>query len=316
MAYFPTETAPSERNLTAKNRVWGFFAKPNKTRLENRRQTPETRRKNRPTLTKIASGVEYTGLYYYGYRYYDPNTGRWPSRDPIEEEGGVNLYGFVGNDGVSWIDCLGLDAVVVSAILWEADPGNRKPADGHWLSWLTDFDDKIGTSSQTVTIAQNKCNLVITIPKGAPNSPRGMKVVIGGEVGPGSTVTCDGADAMCAQVTVNFSAGGPKQKVQNSVGGNWTNSPREGEGGAAFQGSIGWGSSYVNPGGVIIVSVTFEICPKCQAKDGSKTYSYEIKGVKTTAHGRDNRQQFDDILGEADDLTGDDEVYWDDIKIE
>ncbi len=28
-----------------------------------------------------------TGLYYYGYRYYDPVTGRWPSRDPIEEKG-------------------------------------------------------------------------------------------------------------------------------------------------------------------------------------------------------------------------------------
>jgi integrase/recombinase XerD len=28
---------------------------------------------------------------YYGYRYFDPVTGRWPSRDPIEEEGGVNL---------------------------------------------------------------------------------------------------------------------------------------------------------------------------------------------------------------------------------
>ena len=38
-----------------------------------------------------------TGLYYYGYRYYDPVTGRWPSRDPIGEKGGVNLYGFVGN---------------------------------------------------------------------------------------------------------------------------------------------------------------------------------------------------------------------------
>jgi RHS repeat-associated protein len=48
-----------------------------------------------------------TGLYYYGYRYYDPQTGKWPSRDPIEEEGGVNLYGFVGNDGVNWWDLLG-----------------------------------------------------------------------------------------------------------------------------------------------------------------------------------------------------------------
>ena len=44
---------------------------------------------------------------YYGYRYYDPQTGRWPSRDPIEEEGGLNLYGFVGNDGVNGIDFLG-----------------------------------------------------------------------------------------------------------------------------------------------------------------------------------------------------------------
>ena len=49
-----------------------------------------------------------TGLLYYGYRYYDPITGRWPSRDPIEERGGVNLYAFVGNDGVNWSDKLGL----------------------------------------------------------------------------------------------------------------------------------------------------------------------------------------------------------------
>ncbi|MBB5352310.1 RHS repeat-associated protein [Haloferula luteola] len=51
---------------------------------------------------------EETGLYYYGYRYYDPVTGRSPSRDPIEEEGGVNLYGFVGNDGMNRFDRLGL----------------------------------------------------------------------------------------------------------------------------------------------------------------------------------------------------------------
>ncbi|TAG07868.1 MAG: RHS repeat-associated core domain-containing protein, partial [Verrucomicrobia bacterium] len=50
-----------------------------------------------------------TGLYYYGYRYYDPTTGRWPSRDPIGEEGGGNLYGFVGNDGFNRWDILGLD---------------------------------------------------------------------------------------------------------------------------------------------------------------------------------------------------------------
>ncbi len=48
------------------------------------------------------------GINSYGYRWYDPLTGRWPSRDPIGEEGGYNLYGFVGNDGVGKIDFLGL----------------------------------------------------------------------------------------------------------------------------------------------------------------------------------------------------------------
>ena len=48
------------------------------------------------------------GVTYYTYRYYDPLTGRWPSRDPIEEDGGVNLYGFLGNDGINGFDVLGM----------------------------------------------------------------------------------------------------------------------------------------------------------------------------------------------------------------
>ena len=48
-----------------------------------------------------------TEMYNYGFRYYDPETGRWPSRDPIEESGGVNLYGFVENDGFNRWDFLG-----------------------------------------------------------------------------------------------------------------------------------------------------------------------------------------------------------------
>jgi uncharacterized protein RhaS with RHS repeats len=49
-----------------------------------------------------------TGFLYYGYRFYDPLTGRWPSRDPIGERGGLNLYGFIGNNGVGKWDYLGL----------------------------------------------------------------------------------------------------------------------------------------------------------------------------------------------------------------
>jgi RHS repeat-associated protein len=46
-------------------------------------------------------------LNYYGYRYLCTDTGRWLSRDPIGEEGGLNLYGMVGNDGVNYVDVLG-----------------------------------------------------------------------------------------------------------------------------------------------------------------------------------------------------------------
>jgi RHS repeat-associated protein len=48
-----------------------------------------------------------TDLLYYGYRYYNANTGRWQSRDPIGERGGKNLYCFTGNNQVNAIDELG-----------------------------------------------------------------------------------------------------------------------------------------------------------------------------------------------------------------
>jgi RHS repeat-associated protein len=49
------------------------------------------------------------GTYYYGYRHYATALGRWPSRDPIGERGGENLYAMVGNNPVFWIDGLGLN---------------------------------------------------------------------------------------------------------------------------------------------------------------------------------------------------------------
>jgi len=42
------------------------------------------------------------------YAFYNPQTGHWLSRDPIEEQGGVNLCGFVGNDSINDVDLFGL----------------------------------------------------------------------------------------------------------------------------------------------------------------------------------------------------------------
>ena len=54
-----------------------------------------------------------TGLYYYGYRFYSPDFHRWVNRDPIAEEGGVNLYAFCGNNGVKRVDVLGLSDLTI-----------------------------------------------------------------------------------------------------------------------------------------------------------------------------------------------------------
>ncbi len=57
--------------------------------------------------TKIMD--EESGFSYYGYRYYDPEYGCWVSRDPISENGGVNLYTFALNNPISLFDVFGLD---------------------------------------------------------------------------------------------------------------------------------------------------------------------------------------------------------------
>ena len=49
-----------------------------------------------------------SGLYDYGFRFYSPSMGRWLNRDPLQEEGGINLYAAMGNDPVNNVDDYGL----------------------------------------------------------------------------------------------------------------------------------------------------------------------------------------------------------------
>ncbi len=63
-----------------------------------------------------------TGLIAYPFRWYDPLTGRWRSRDPIGESGGANLHGFVNNDPINFVDPTGEHPALLIAIglLWLA----------------------------------------------------------------------------------------------------------------------------------------------------------------------------------------------------
>jgi len=84
-----------------------------------------------------------------GYRFYSPELGRWPSRDPIGERGGLNLYGFVGNRSVDLVDPLGRTAFPSG---WMDGPGDDDDDDPvlsctHGGSQYADGEVRVGIGS-------------------------------------------------------------------------------------------------------------------------------------------------------------------------
>jgi len=91
------------------------------------------------------------------FRAYHPEIGRWLSRDPIREKGGLNLYAFVGNNPVNWVDPLGLQTES------EGDtPEATVPGPSKWQQFLDkveefkvkmgEFKDKMGELGKKITI--------------------------------------------------------------------------------------------------------------------------------------------------------------------
>ncbi len=73
-----------------------------------------------------------TDLLYYGYRYYTASTGRWLTRDPVGERGGLGLTAFARNSPVNAIDGLGLalfteDSIRKGHISYSCNCG--------WIDW-------------------------------------------------------------------------------------------------------------------------------------------------------------------------------------
>lgn len=67
---------------------------------------------------RLFTGREYDreiGLYYYRARFYSVELGRFISRDPIGTADNVNLYSYVGNNPLKYIDPMGREKKFVSA---------------------------------------------------------------------------------------------------------------------------------------------------------------------------------------------------------
>jgi len=74
----------------------------------------------------LAIGLTLLGLFLgrEASAFYDPTIGRWVSRDPIEEDGGRNVYSYVNGNGIGFIDKLGREP-------WPQEsgpPGTQQPS--------------------------------------------------------------------------------------------------------------------------------------------------------------------------------------------
>jgi RHS repeat-associated protein len=84
-----------------------------------------------------------TGLYYYRARYYDPVLKRFVSEDPIGIAGGLNLYGYVGGDPLSFVDPLGNRAELISIVIIAASIAIYTDAANILINLITPVQNRI-----------------------------------------------------------------------------------------------------------------------------------------------------------------------------
>jgi RHS repeat-associated protein len=104
-------------------------------------------------------------LILYEYRAYSPATGRWPSRDPLGEQGGVNGYAFARNYPVGEIDLLGLLAASVQSIEYRGH-GSTEKNGTIWQYVAVDDDINKGQIPLNVTDAKPAASVTATLDDG------------------------------------------------------------------------------------------------------------------------------------------------------
>jgi RHS repeat-associated protein len=121
-----------------------------------------------------------TGVYFYRARYYNPTLQRFISEDPIEFAGGFNLYAFVANSPIGYVDPTGLSARGHDPSSGPASPNNNDKNDDN----NNKDKPKCGNQDQYNQAAQNAVfaygNSLINVTSGLEVDPNnGGSVTVG-----------------------------------------------------------------------------------------------------------------------------------------
>ena len=99
-----------------------------------------------------------------GYRYYSPEIGRWLSRDPFGEYGGVNINVFIQNNPINTIDWIGLCDPVTASMIMQASSSSLVAGEA------------LDTYSKTSEYKRANDNLALKLTEGFKNIGEGIKI--------------------------------------------------------------------------------------------------------------------------------------------
>ncbi|MBL9144935.1 MAG: RHS repeat-associated core domain-containing protein [Verrucomicrobiaceae bacterium] len=190
-----------------------------------------------------------SGLAFYGFRYYSPELGRWPSRDPIGERGGLNVFVIAGNNAISGADNRGLSCTptnvviacqgggwTVNSIEWKTSPagtysllveGVTAVVEGNFQRICTpcgcgvtdcvkktvNIDVTLKASDQFVAFAPG----ATTTPPGFSSILNGIGAVVGAAAGAGIQLPFFASPTDLSNIVFEVS----KQLPENNYSGSW-----------------------------------------------------------------------------------------------
>jgi RHS repeat-associated protein len=133
--------------------------------------------------TKVSGSLEasfqYAGYYQHApsgvsltlYRAYDPTTGKWLSRDPMEERVGTNLFGYVNQNPIIGSDPLGLDVAIVISGYAGGDNVFGHAAAGVTANGAYSFGTKENLGSSFTTYLADRSALTVNTVFVVPATP-------------------------------------------------------------------------------------------------------------------------------------------------